>query len=374
MPIVRVIIAALITKPLIHPASVRAFSSFPRKVPNSPLNQLLNSKQQKMSSVQESAEKPVKVKGPKGGNKPPIFDIPEKERLFTAEGGLLLKDVVCFSLYHFAPVSDPDNAAKHFQAQLKSESLKRFAGTCYLAKEGMNSQYSVATDFMPEFRDQLKVAVDAVFGTDIGELDINVSETIKEGSQAPFKRFRVVSRPQILTDGLDEELVWSNPGPEIEPEVWHDEIANSEKTPLILDCRNDYESDVGAFEGAIPLDTKIFQETWPVLDKMLEGKPKDEPVYMYCTGGIRCVKVGAYVTQKQGFKNVRRLKHGTIGYERWVKRPRKEEEEGDSSAGDKIGRHPISIFKGANFIFDEREQSFKNAAAGEQKEARELEN
>lgn len=272
-----------------------------------------------------------------------------KERLFTAEldGGLLLKDVVCFSLYHFGEISDPDKAAKTLQTQLQSESLKSFAGTCYIASEGMNSQYSVATSYMPEFKKQLKLAVDVVFGTDVGVLDINISDTLKEGTQAPFKRFRVVSRPQILTDGLKEELVWSEPGPEIDPQVWHNEITNAEKPPLIIDCRNDYESDVGAFDGAVPLNTKTFQETWDVLDKMLENKPKDEPVYMYCTGGIRCVKVGAYVTQKSGFE-VKRLKHGTIGYERWAKRPRSIAEEGSDES---------SIFKGTNFIFDQREQN-----------------
>jgi len=39
--------------------------------------------------------------------------------------------------------------------------------------------------------------------------------------------------------------------------------------PIILDCRNDYESVVGHFEGAQALPTATFRDTFPVLQKML---------------------------------------------------------------------------------------------------------
>ena len=31
---------------------------------------------------------------------------------------------------------------------------------------------------------------------------------------------------------------------------------------VVLDCRNAYESDVGKFEGALPLGTNTFRDTW----------------------------------------------------------------------------------------------------------------
>ena len=54
--------------------------------------------------------------------------------------------------------------------------------------------------------------------------------------------------------------------------MWHELLANSakEKT-LVLDCRNDYESDIGSFQGSIPLNTSTFSETWTKLDEILEG-------------------------------------------------------------------------------------------------------
>ena len=81
-------------------------------------------------------------------------------------------------------------------------------------------------------------------------------------------------------------------------------------------------------------------ETWTALDAQLRDRPRDEPVYMFCTGGVRCVKAGAYVTQKLGFSDVRRLEHGVVGYERW-------RDDAGLDADD-------SKFDGENFVFDKR--------------------
>ena len=60
----------------------------------------------------------------------------------------------------------------------------------------------------------------------------------------------------------------------------------------ILDCRNSYETDVGRFVGAEPLETQTFRDSWDALKERLADTPKDAPIMTYCTGGIRCVKVG----------------------------------------------------------------------------------
>ena len=58
--------------------------------------------------------------------------------------------------------------------------------------------------------------------------------------------------------------------------------------PIVLDCRNTYETDVGIFEGAEPLGTDNFRDSWDVLQQRLADTPKDSPIMTYCTGGIRC--------------------------------------------------------------------------------------
>ena len=48
------------------------------------------------------------------------------------------------------------------------------------------------------------------------------------------------------------------------------------------------------------------------------------------------MKAGAYVKQKLGFSDVRRLEHGVVAYERWA-----------ADRGE-------SRFEGENFVFDKR--------------------
>jgi UPF0176 protein len=87
---------------------------------------------------------------------------------------------------------------------------------------------------------------------------------------------------------------------------------------MMLDIRNDYEYQIGHFDvcfgflcsdiqGAINMKTKHFVDTFGALDTLLMEIPKEKPLMIYCTGGIRCESVGAYLTQKKGFKNVYRL-------------------------------------------------------------------
>jgi hypothetical protein len=55
------------------------------------------------------------------------------------------------------------------------------------------------------------------------------------------------------------------------------------------------------------------------LEEILKDTPKDTPVLTYCTGGIRCVKVNAYLQQRLGFTNTHRLQGGIVAYERWLR-------------------------------------------------------
>ena len=57
------------------------------------------------------------------------------------------------------------------------------------------------------------------------------------------------------------------------------------------------------------------------------------------------MKVGAYLKQKLGFSDVRRLEHGIIGYHRWVKENHVDER--------------ASMWKGENFLFDKRQSEVK---------------
>ena len=115
---------------------------------------------------------------------------------------------------------------------------------------------------------------------------------------------------------------------------------------MVLDCRNAYESDVGKFEGALPLGTNTFRDTWGALERVLGGKdPSKTQVMIYCTGGIRCVKVGAYLKQRMGFSRVARLQGGVVSYVRELK---------EQAQSDEAKFQRQSLFRGINYVFDNR--------------------
>jgi predicted sulfurtransferase/predicted O-methyltransferase YrrM len=167
----------------------------------------------------------------------------------------------------------------------------------------------------------------------------------------PFRNLHIRVRNQIVADGLDKPLNWQSAGYDMPPLEWHQKLKEAKEMrekssresnsdiPLILDCRNDYETNIGIFEGAEPLDTTSFRESWDVLADRLKDVPKDAPIMTYCTGGIRCVKVGAYLTQELGFTNVSRLAGGIIAYDRTLEQEAKGEE---------------PMFRGSNMVFDGR--------------------
>lgn len=156
-------------------------------------------------------------------------------------------------------------------------------------------------------------------------------------------------------------------GKELLPLEWHEAISkiprpsvsgrSSEmrsEDPILIDCRNTYETDVGKFEQAIPLKTTFFKESWTALEELLQNKPKNTPIYTYCTGGIRCVKINAFLEQKLGFQNTYRLKGGIIAYRRELEKSMEKSKTEINSNSNSIDLNEISRFKGVNYVFDER--------------------
>ena len=88
---------------------------------------------------------------------------------------------------------------------------------------------------------------------------------------------------------------------------------DQEKEMLVLDTRNDYEVRLGTFERAQDLSIKSFRAFPTAAAEQLEKEPRDKPIVMFCTGGIRCEKA-SYCLQKQGFNNVYQLDGGILRY------------------------------------------------------------
>jgi predicted sulfurtransferase len=85
---------------------------------------------------------------------------------------------------------------------------------------------------------------------------------------------------------------------------------------VLLDCRNDYESDVGSFRDAFRPPTRHFSD-WPAFVREAVASPqlklREKTVLMYCTGGIRCER-GAQVLLAAGVSRVYQLQGGVHRY------------------------------------------------------------
>ncbi|KAH8069017.1 O-methyltransferase [Aureococcus anophagefferens] len=165
---------------------------------------------------------------------------------------------------------------------------------------------------------------------------------------APPSRRCTRAAPAVVADDGGAGLDLRDCGDELAPDAWHAALGGDFSgggggggAPVVLDVRNHYESAVGTFAGATALGTETFKDTYAALDGALAGKPKDEPVYMFCTGGIRCVKAGSYVKQALGFEHVKRLEGGVVNYTRHLRENAASLEE-------------TSRFRGVNYVFNDR--------------------
>eukprot|EP00934_Nitzschia_sp_Nitz4_P004139 Nitzschia sp. Nitz4//scaffold108_size72880//66205//68919//NITZ4_005830-RA/size72880-processed-gene-0.45-mRNA-1//1//CDS//3329532714//4129//frame0 len=314
---------------------------------------------QNATSANKFMKRPsIQINVLKNPNAPPPPPIPAY--LVDMEDPSETPSMTMISFYSFPPagIQDPDNFAMELRKKWRPF---RALGRVYVAEEGVNAQMSIPTNVLSNFMDCCRSILEL---GEYMENDINIDPKpipmdefpfagvpLNGHPAPPFRNLHVRVRSQIVADGLDKSFDWQSAGYDCPPLEWHDRLkAMKEKRssrngtsaaegPVLLDCRNSYESDIGTFEGFEPLNTENFRESWDILEKRLENLPKDTEIMAFCTGGIRCVKVGAYLTQEMGFTNVSRLAGGVIAYDRALNYQMEGEE---------------SMFKGTNFVFDGR--------------------
>lgn len=131
---------------------------------------------------------------------------------------------------------------------------------------------------------------------------------------SPFHRMKVRLKKEIVTMGVPGISPTNMAGTYVKPKDWNALI--SDPSVVLIDTRNDYEVELGSFEGAIDPKIKTFSELvrWVDQARILEEKTGKKPkVAMFCTGGIRCEKSTALMRTK-GFDEVYHLEGGILKY------------------------------------------------------------
>jgi UPF0176 protein len=226
------------------------------------------------------------------------------------------------AFYKFTPLKQLDQ----LRTQILTERAQHFPqviGTILIASEGINATIAAPAKSLAAFMQYLS-AIDG-----IGALPGKTSYC----EEAPFAKFKVKVRKEIVTLGVPGLEPQRQCGEYVEPKDWNNLI----KSGIVnIDTRNRYETQLGRFRDAIDPATKNFREFPAFIEQQLEQGhlQLNQPVAMFCTGGIRCEKASAFLLQR-GFAKVYHLKGGILNYLEQI--PASE-----------------SYWQGECFVFDER--------------------
>lgn len=233
-----------------------------------------------------------------------------------------MASVLNISAYLFTRVVDAAELKPVLRDRAVAAGLK---GTILLAEEGINLFLAGDVDAVRGFVDALRA--DPRFAA------LRTKESWSETQ--PFGRMLVKVKREIIR--MDRPTIRPESGraPSVAPATlrrWLDRGRDDEgREVVLLDTRNAFEVDYGAFDGA--LDWRLerftqFPDAAAAATADLDGKT----VVSYCTGGIRCEKAAIYL--RESGVDAYQLDGGILGYFEQVG--------GDHWSGD-------------CFVFDERE-------------------
>ncbi|MEJ1963336.1 MAG: pseudouridine synthase [Gammaproteobacteria bacterium] len=209
-----------------------------------------------------------------------------------------MKPILNIAAYRFLPLADLKPLRVRLQALCKEAQLK---GTILLSPEGINLFVAGSAEAVDRLLAELRS------WPGLGDLQPKVSET---GHQ-PFRRMLVRLKKEIIAFGVEGIDPSRRTSPKLsarELKRWLDEG----RAVTLLDTRNDYEVKLGTFRNALPIGIDRFRE-FPAAVAKLAPELKEQPIVMFCTGGIRCEKAGPFM-EREGFKSVFQLDGGILKY------------------------------------------------------------
>ena len=132
----------------------------------------------------------------------------------------------------------------------------------------------------------------------------------------PFRHLRVKIKPEIIRMNQPQVQPGSGRAPAVDAATlarWLDTGHDDQgRELLLLDTRNGFEVDAGAFTGAIAWRLKKFSD-FPAALAAHRDQLAGRTVVSYCTGGIRCEKA-ALAMRAAGLDSVFQLDGGVLRY------------------------------------------------------------
>jgi UPF0176 protein len=230
---------------------------------------------------------------------------------------------ITLSFYRYVQITDVDA----FRTRLLAKwSALDCLGRIYVAAEGINAQMNIPKEHWEEFDTWTQAQPELQ--------DVPYKIAVEEHIIPSFFKLIIKKKNKIAADGLDDDSFdVTDTGGYLTAAEMNEYI--DDEDAVVVDMRNDYESEVGHFEGAVLPNVATFRDELKQTPELLRIH-KNKKIALYCTGGIRCEKASAWL-KHNGYQNVRHLKGGIIDYAHQVA------EQGLPNK-----------FKGKNFVFDER--------------------
>ncbi|MFN3277410.1 MAG: rhodanese-related sulfurtransferase [Paracoccus hibiscisoli] len=201
------------------------------------------------------------------------------------------------ALYHFARLPDPGARQGPLLELCRTQGL---CGTLLLAPEGVNGTIAGPRAGILAVLDHIRAWP--------GFAALDWKESAADAP--PFARMKVRLKAEIVTMGQPDMDPATTTGHYVAPRDWNALIAAPDVA--VIDTRNDYEVQIGTFQGAIDPSTRSFRDFpawWQENAHRFEGKR----IAMFCTGGIRCEKSTNYLIS-QGVDQVYHLQGGILKY------------------------------------------------------------
>lgn len=200
--------------------------------------------------------------------------------------------------YQYVKIEDPEEYATVHLDFCKSLDLK---GRILVSAEGINGTVSGSVEQTQAYIDMMHA--DPCFASMPFKID--------EASEHAFKKMHVRYKPELVNLSLEDDI---NPleitGNYLNPKEFFEQLNQPET--VVIDARNDYEYELGHFEGAVKPDINSFRELPDWIRKNKE-QFKDKKILTYCTGGVRCEKFSGWLME-EGFEDVSQLHGGIVTY------------------------------------------------------------
>ena len=212
------------------------------------------------------------------------------------------------SFYKFVRLDDPDRVV-----EVLRELVAPLTGSILVAEEGISGALAAEAEPLAAFEHAVQHDP-RLQGAFTGMAFKHSACTTR-----PFWKVRVHRKKEIVALGVDGVTGLQATEPRertdrthVSAQQWRELIQRDDV--VVIDNRNHFEYRLGRFKNAIDPKVDNFRDFPSYLQAMApQWKAEGKRVAMYCTGGIRCEKTGAWMQNDLGLE-VFQLDGGIVSY------------------------------------------------------------